>query len=64
MARENICAFNITHVKISHLVSVRTACPKLSTSLKQAVNKQFVTNLSILSGLLQGCSSKSDTVMI
>ena len=57
-----------TRIKISHLVAslptnrqqvvhVRTACPKLSTSLEQAVN-----NLLILSDLLQSGSNKSDTI--
>jgi hypothetical protein len=57
-----------THVKISHLVArsahkpstscVRTAYSKFLTSLKQLVLKQLVTNLFILSDLLQGCSNK------
>jgi hypothetical protein len=55
------------HTPESHILSankpstscVRTACPKLSTSLEQAV-----PTLLILSDLLQGCSNKSDTVMI
>jgi hypothetical protein len=38
---------------------VSTYCPKLSTSLEQ-----LVTTLLILLYLLQGCSNKSDTVMI
>jgi hypothetical protein len=41
---------------------VRTACPKLSTSLEQAVN--IIDIMLILSDLLQGCSNTSDTVMI
>jgi hypothetical protein len=39
-----------------NLLCVRTACPKLSTSLEQAVKT--------CQDLLQGCSNKSDTVMI
>jgi hypothetical protein len=43
----------------SSYATVRTADTKLSTSLEQ-----LVTTLLILSDLLQGCSNKSDTVMI
>ena len=40
------------------------ACYKFATSLEQAVNKQLVTTLLILSDLLQGCSNKAVTIMI
>ena len=43
---------------------LRTACPKLSTSMEQLVNSCNKLVDMILSDLLQGCSNKSDTVMI
>ena len=59
------------HTRKSHILSgnkastscVRTACPKLSTNLEQFV-EEFLTTLLILSDLSQGCSNKSNTVMI
>ena len=53
---------NYTRVQISHLVVCTACCPKLSTSLEQAVLKQLVTTLLILLDLFKGCSNKSDTV--
>jgi hypothetical protein len=58
-----------THAKISHLVTSlstsrqQVVCALLVTSCQQVWNK-LLTTLLILSGLLQGCSNKSDTVMI
>jgi hypothetical protein len=55
---------------ISHLVtSLPTSRQQdvfalLVPSCQQAVNMHLVTTLLILSDLLQGCSNKSDTVMI
>ena len=57
VVNQEVCLIYCTYASC-----VRTACPKLSTSLERAVN--IVTTLLILSDLLQGCSNKSDTVVI
>jgi hypothetical protein len=63
----HVLSLHYTRVKISHLVaSLPTSCGHMHC-LSQVVNKfgtKLLTTLLILSDFSQGCSNKSDTVML
>jgi hypothetical protein len=72
LVRFYVCNRQTTHVKISHLVASlptnrqQVVFALLVPSCQQVWNNlsTVATTLLILSDLLQGCSNKSDTVMI